>query len=121
MPVVAARLLPRQDPAAAHSPVGGNRDNGAMRLRRGRWGGLLAVAGCALSAGCAGQPAAGPPPVVVTDSPSPRPTITTTLAVRTLAAGTSTDFTAQAGVSLRLTASTPRVSTTRLSRSYGHP
>src|SRR4051812_29212404 len=96
-----------------------------MRTRRSRLtpaasvAGVLAV-GCALT-GCGGHGTAGPPAVVVTGSPSPRPTITTTLAVRTLVAGAGTDFTAQAGVRLRLTASAPRVSTTRLSPSYGHP
>ena len=57
----------------------------------------------------------------MTHPPAPTPTITTTLASRALRAGESTDFTAQAGVSLRLTASAPRASTTRLSSSYGHP
>ena len=87
---------------------------------RGRRSALLGLAVAAATGGCA-SPHAAPQPAVITDSPSPRPTVTTTLAVRALRAGESTDFTAQAGVSLRLSASTPRVSTTRLSRSYGHP
>ena len=62
-----------------------------------------------------------PPAAVIASSPAPRPTITTTLATRALRAGDSADFAAQAGVSMRLTTSAPRVSTTRLSRSYGHP
>jgi archaellin len=37
-----------------------------------------------------------------------------------VAAGAAVEFTAQAGVSLRLTASKPRVSRTRLSASYGY-
>lgn len=78
----------------------------------------LLVAGPVL-AGCAVHPAAAPPPQDSAGSPSPRPTITTTLAARELPAGAGTDFTAQAGVSLRLTASKPRVSRTRLSASYG--
>lgn len=36
-------------------------------------------------------------------------------------AGQTADFTAQAGVSLRLTASAPQVARGRLSRSYGYP
>ena len=71
-------------------------------------------------AGCAAHPGR-PAQSVITDSPAPTPTITTTLATRALQAGQGTDFTAQAGVSLRLTASAAHVSTTRLSRSYGHP
>ena len=62
----------------------------------------------------------GGPAVVVTTSPSPGPTITVLRSGRTLAAGLTIDFTAQAGVSLRLTASRPSASRQRLSRSYGY-
>jgi hypothetical protein len=79
--------------------------------------GMLSVG---LAAGCAGHPAAAPQPQGVPSSPLPRPTITTTLSARTLPAGAGTEFTAQAGVSLRLTASRPQVSRTRLSHSYGY-
>lgn len=72
-----------------------------------------------LASGCARHPVAAPQPQESTGAPLPRPTITTTLSARTLAAGATTDFTAQAGVSLRLTASKPSVSRTRLSPSYG--
>ena len=82
--------------------------------------GVAGLTTALLLAGCAGHPS-GPAQSVVTEPPSPAPTITTTLATRALQAGATADFTAQAGVSLRLTASAPRVSTTRLSRSYGHP
>ena len=81
---------------------------------------LLALLGAPLASGCARHPAAAPQPQDSTASPSPRPTITTTLSARTLMAGATTDFTAQAGVSLRLTASKPSVSRTRLSSSYGY-
>ena len=82
--------------------------------------GCAAVAACGLLAGCHGH-SSGPAQSVVTNSAAPTPTITTTLASRALRAGESTEFTAQAGVSLRLGASVPRVSTSRLSSSYGHP
>ena len=72
--------------------------------------------------GCRAHPDAGAPtPTGPASAPSPRPTITLTRAAHVLDAGESTDFTAQAGVSLRLTASRPQVSRGRLSRSYGDP
>jgi hypothetical protein len=71
-------------------------------------------------AGCRAQPAAGPTTQDTTSSPAPRPTVTVTKSAHNLLAGATTDFTAQAGVSLRLTASRPQVSRTRLSSSYGH-
>jgi hypothetical protein len=95
-----------------------------MRTRRPGLAAVLAagvLAAGVLAAGCAGSNDGPPSATASTDSPSPRPTVTTTLSTRTLAAGATTDFTAQAGVSLRLSASKPRVSTSRLSSSYGHP
>jgi archaellin len=50
----------------------------------------------------------------------PRPTVTLVLSGPTIAAGRSGTVRAQAGVRVRLTASAPRVSTTRLSSSYGY-
>lgn len=50
----------------------------------------------------------------------PRPTVTVTRSAHSLLVGATTDFDAQAGVSLRLTASRPQVSRTRLSSSYGY-
>lgn len=79
----------------------------------------LAVLPLAL-AGCRAQQAAGPSAQGTTNPPSPRPTITVTRAAHSLLAGATTDFTAQAGVSLRLTASRPQVSRTRLSSTYGY-
>ena len=81
---------------------------------------VAVVAATAVAGGCAAHPHAAPQPTLSRASASPRPTVTTTLGAHALAAGGSTDFTAQAGVSLRLTASAPRVSTSRLSRSYGY-
>jgi len=80
-----------------------------------------ALAAVSLVAGCRAHPAAAPPTVDTTASPLPRPTITVTKSAHVLVAGGTTDFTAQAGVSLRLTASRPQVSRGRLSRSYGYP
>lgn len=76
----------------------------------------VAVGGCRSGPGhAAGGPASA------STSPTPAPTITIVRSGRTLAAGLTADFTAQAGVSLRITASKPSVSRTRLSRSYGYP
>lgn len=72
-------------------------------------------------AGCRTSHVAGPPVTGTTTGSSPRPTVTVTKSARALDAGATTDFTAQAGVSLRLTASRPQVSRGRLSRSYGSP
>ena len=82
----------------------------------------LFVAGLLLvSAGCRAHPVAGAAtPTDSATSPLPRPTITVTRSAYVLTAGEMTDFTAQAGVSLRLTASKPRVSRGRLSSSYGY-
>jgi len=80
-----------------------------------------ALAAVCLVAGCRSHPAAGPSTVDTTASPLPRPTITVTKSAHVLVAGATTDFTAQAGVSMRLTASRPQVSRGRLSRSYGYP
>jgi hypothetical protein len=72
--------------------------------------------------GCRAHPVAGAAtPTDSATSPLPRPTITVTRSARVLTAGDTADFTAQAGVSLRLSASKPQVSRGRLSRSYGHP
>jgi hypothetical protein len=76
----------------------------------------LGVAGC----GSGGRSSQQPGPIVVT-SVHPGPTITNVRSVQTLAAGRAATIVAQAGVSLRLTASKPSVSRTRLSSSYGHP
>jgi hypothetical protein len=75
----------------------------------------------ATSVGCRAHPAARSAAPTTSDSPTPAPTITVTKAAHTLDAGATTDFTAQAGASLRLTASRPRVSRGRLSPSYGYP
>lgn len=90
-----------------------------MRGRRIMTG--LAVAAMWAAAGCRAHPVADPSTLATNGSPSPRPTITVTKSARVLDAGATTDFTAQAGVSLRLTASTPQVARGRLSRSYGYP
>lgn len=83
---------------------------------------MLVVGVLLAMTGCRAQPGAGAAaPTDSIRSPSPRPTITVTRSAHVLAAGETTDFNAQAGVSLRLTASKPQVSRGRLSRSYGHP
>ena len=81
----------------------------------------LAVAAVLAVGGCTVHRTAAPRQTPSTGAPSPRPTITVTRSSRSLLAGEGTDFTAQAGVSLRLTASRPQVSRTRLSPSYGYP
>jgi hypothetical protein len=78
--------------------------------------GLSALAGCAASGG-----GTAPLPVTVISTPKPGPTITTIRNAESLPAGRTATVSAQPGVSLRLTASTPRLSRTRLSSSYGHP
>jgi hypothetical protein len=81
---------------------------------------LCAAAAVALT-GCASVHLhARPQPVIVTKTPSPGPTITILRSNHVLAAGLTADFTAQAGVRLRLTASRPSVSRQRLSSSYGY-
>ena len=82
---------------------------------------MLVVGVLLAMTGCRAQPGARAAPTESVTSPSPRPTITVTRSAHVLAAGETTDFNAQAGVSLRLTASKPQVSRGRLSRSYGHP
>ena len=77
---------------------------------------LLALAGCT-SVHLHGRPHT----VIVTRTPGPGPTITILRSNRVLAAGLTAEFTAQAGVSLRMTASRPAVSRQRLSSSYGYP
>lgn len=88
-----------------------------------KWAAVLAVgtlAACA--AGCRVHPAAGAgSPSSADTTPNPRPTVTVTRSAHVLVAGQTTDFAAQAGVSLRLTASRPQVSRGRLSHSYGSP
>jgi hypothetical protein len=90
----------------------------------GRWGAAAAAAAAVVAvcaSGCqvrervhaAAQPASTRPIA------SPRPTITVLKSQQVVAAGATVDFRAQAGVSLRLRASQPRVSRTRLSSSYG--
>ena len=59
-------------------------------------------------------------PPAATLTPAPAPTITVLKSARTMAAGATAPFQAQAGVSLRFTASRPSVSRTRLSSSYGY-
>ena len=78
-------------------------------------GALLALGGCRAHQSAGAATPAGP-----ATSVSPRPTVTVTRSAHVLSAGEGTDFAAQAGVSLRLTASKPRVSRGRLSRSYGY-
>jgi hypothetical protein len=95
--------------------------NGRMRRRRN--GFVLVAAGCAVAAsGC--QPslhaATRRPDPPQSAAPTPRPTITVLKGARTLAAGGTAPFEAQRGVSLRLTASRPKVSRVRLSSSYGY-
>lgn len=71
---------------------------------------------------CRAHPGQGAvPPSSTVTTPVPRPTVTVTRSAHDLDAGDSTDFTAQAGVSLRLTATRPKVSRGRLSSSYGYP
>jgi len=83
----------------------------------------LFVAGVLLSlAGCRAHPVAGAAtPSSGATTPAPHPTVTVTRSAHVLNAGDTTDFAAQAGVSLRLTASRPQVSRGRLSPSYGYP
>jgi hypothetical protein len=61
------------------------------------------------------------PPATTTTSASPGPTRTIIRTGQTVAIGQSVDFNAQAGVSLRIGASGPSVSRTRLSSDYGYP
>lgn len=75
----------------------------------------MSAAGC----GTGGSFAQRPGPIVVT-SVHPGPTITTVRSVQTLAVGSTATIVAQDGIELRLTASRPSVSRTRLSSSYGH-
>jgi hypothetical protein len=81
---------------------------------------VAAAAACTLG-GCRAHPVADPSAVATTPAAVPRPTITVTKSAHVLNAGANTDFSAQAGVRLRLGASHPQVSRGRLSSSYGHP
>src|SRR5690349_18220725 len=96
-----------------------DRDNRGVHRREA---GLLAAGLLLGLCGCRAHPGTGAAaPTGSATAPSPRPTITVTKSAHVLAAGETTDFNAQAGVSLRLTASKPQASRGRLSRSYGHP
>lgn len=77
---------------------------------------------CVLAAtGCASRERTfTEPPATATASPTPDPTVTIVRTAHSLRAGQGTSLTAQAGVSMRLTASRPSVSRTRLSSSYGY-
>jgi len=87
-----------------------------------RVAGLLSVGVLLALSGCRTHPDAGAAtPTDSGTSPSPRPTVTVTRSAHVLTAGETAAFTAQAGVSLRLTASKPKVSRGRLSHSYGYP
>jgi hypothetical protein len=87
-------------------------------------GTAIAVLVAAL-AGCAGSSA--PAPRVTPSSQHPRSTPTsdppTTVVRKThrVQIGTAVEFAAQQGVSVRITAAKPTVSTTRLSPNYGYP
>lgn len=88
-----------------------------MRLRG--YAGIVAV-GTLLTA-CAPtapRPRAEPTPTV--RSASPAPTITIVRSGRVVRAGVTVPFHAQAGVALKIRATTPSVSTHRLSPSYGY-
>ena len=74
----------------------------------------------ALLTGCSGSGHSSQPGPIVVTSIHPGPTITTVRSVQTLAAGRAATVVAQDGIELRLTASRPSVSRTRLSPSYGH-
>lgn len=78
---------------------------------------VLPLAGCLPHVQSRGAPSPATTQIVV----SPGPTVTVLKSAHTLLAGQTAAFDAQAGVSLRLTASRPKVSTTRLSSSYGYP
>jgi len=78
------------------------------------------VAVLVLTAGCAGTSTA-PTAGRVPSTTAPAPTRTVVSSARVYPAGRTAVIRAQAGVALRLRASTPRLSQTSLSSSYGHP
>lgn len=83
---------------------------------------LALVAFVTLVTGCsqrAHRPQAQPTPTVTVVKPAPTKTIIRS--GRVVRAGTTVPFQAQAGVSLRIRASRPSLSTHRLSSSYGYP
>ena len=77
--------------------------------------GLAATTGCRHSAPV---PRAEPTPSVRTASPAP--TVTIVRSGRVVRAGTTVPFHAQAGVTLKIRATKPTLSTHRLSSSYGY-
>jgi hypothetical protein len=84
---------------------------------------LAAAVAAASAAGCAAHSSARSQPAPATpaaSSPAPRPTITVLRRVHALDAGQGVDLAAQQGVRLRIRASKPSVSRTRLSSSYGY-
>lgn len=76
---------------------------------------LLGAGGCRIRHSAQAQPTVSP-----TLSASPAPTITKLRSQQVVAMGAAVELHAQDGISLRLRASGPSVSRTRLSSSYGH-
>lgn len=82
----------------------------------------VALIAAALVTGCAStHPTLTSPVQTITQSPTPRPTVTVLRSGIVVAAGHSATVHAQQGVTLTIRASRPSISRTRLSSSYGYP